>query len=235
VGWITNFIHNPNTVHVNMLRGWSGSTIANAVSRTVVGEIDKRLANRGLKRAKRGFLLDAESRFDKRRKLTMKGGGKINYVLHNKNSGKVDAANIPGLVRAITGHATQLDLAVPHQVSTTALVLNSGVRINGRPWREGNHCFFFLPTDRRIDSQCRVGIVRFFVLETIGRAKHLFVVLDEREEADRYKSLVVFDVTRPLKNTIVHVDHVTHLVGSLPFWHAGRPDIRTGVPIASTM
>ena len=179
-------------------------------------------------------MLDADARYSKRQKLTVKGAGKIAYTLHNKNSEKVEASLITGLKEAIKWHTDRLALSVPHLLGEQVLVLRAGVRINGRPWKAGDHCFFYLPTDYQIRAKNRVGIVRFFVLEKIGTKQQLFVVLNERDEIDRFRSMVVFDITKPLKNTIVHIDLVANLVGSLPFWHAGRPDIRTGVPICST-
>ena len=94
---------------------------------------------------------------------------------------------------------------------------------------------YYLPTDRRVDDFPRVGKVLYFILEPIGGTDHLFVVVDNRRIIDREKSVVVFDISRSLRQSIFHVDHLTHLVGSLPYFHAGRPDIRCGVTIAPTI
>ena len=109
------------------------------------------------------------------------------------------------------------------------------LRINGRPWKVGSHCFFFKPTDAPLSTDHRAGKVLSFVLVTMARKQHLFLVLDERVVIDTVKSIHSFDVTRPEKRRYIHVDHVTHLVGALPYWFPGRQDIRCGVPIASTM
>jgi hypothetical protein len=243
VGWITNFIHQRNHVHITMLRGWSASTFANAVDRELVHTIADRHQARGSKSARRGFLLDAEERLAKKRKVTMKGSGDIGYTAHNKNSSWIDPAATDdngrqlfrGLNTEIMKHAEELDLRVPHQLSTRALQLTSGVHINGRPWKKGVYCFYFLRTDRRIDAPLRVAKVASFVVTRIGVHEHLFLCLDQRRVVDNTKSIISFDVTAPPKYTYVHVDHITHLAGSLPYFFAGRADVRCGVPIAPTL
>jgi hypothetical protein len=232
---MTNFIHNRNAVHINMLRGWSTSSFSNAVSRDIVRTIADRLRRRGEKPAVRGFLLDATMRFNKRRKLTVRGGGDIGYVANTRNSCMIDTVDVLGLRAAIEEHANQLALRVPHVVPATLKKLTAGVRMNGRPWKAGNICYYFLTTDRRMDALPRVGQVMYFVVVTIGRREHLFVCLDQRAVADRSGCMIAYDVTRPISQHILHVEHLTHLVAALPYWHAHRPDIRCGVPIATTV
>jgi hypothetical protein len=232
---MTNFIHNRNAVHINMLRGWSTSSFSNAVSRDVIRNITERLRLRGEKPAVRGFLLDATARFDKRRKLTVRGGGVIGYVANTRNSCMINTADVHGLGAVIHAHAHQLELRVPHIVPGTLKQLTAGVRMNGRPWKAGDMCYYFLPTDRRLDALPRVGQVLFFVVDTLGRNDHLFVCLDQRPVVDRSGSMIVYNVTRPISRQIIHVEHLTHLVAALPYWHAARPDIRCGVPIATTV
>jgi hypothetical protein len=241
VGWLTNFCHQRSTVNVNILRGWSASSFSNAVSTELVDAVDQRLKDRGRKKPTRGFLLDATTVVEKRQKLTVKGDGEISYTKIGRHSSRPVATKIlpePDedlLNEVIAAHALQLDLTTPHVLHKRVRKLTGGVRINGRPWKTGNHCFFYIPTDRRIHAKKRVGIVKFFVFTKIGRHEHGFVCLDERKVEDRYGSIEVFDVFRPPRNQIIHVDHLTHLVGSLPYFHAGRPDIRCGVPIATTV
>jgi hypothetical protein len=234
VGWLTNFIHQPNAVHINMLRGWSTSSFSNAVGRDVIATINTRLQKRGSKPAKRGFLLDAVERVDKRRRLTVKGGGDVTCNSNVRNSSRVTTALFRGLKQAIQQHAAELDLSVPHVVSDTVTQMVGGVRINGRPWKKGDMCFYYLPTDRAIDCLPRVGQVHFFVVEQIGRSQVLFVCVDQRVIIERKGSLIVFNVVHPPVLKYFNIDHLTHLVASLPFFHAGRPDIRVGVPIAPT-
>ena len=180
-------------------------------------------------------MLDAVHRLDNKRRLTVKGSGQIVLTPHNKNSRRVKPEKVTGLKTVIENHAAQLNLPFPHRLSNTLLKFTSGVKINGRPWKKGVHCLYYLPTDRRVDDLPRIGKVLFFILEPIGRSEHLFVVVDDRRVVDRRKSIVVFDVSRPARQTIFHVDHLTHLVGSLPYFHAGRLDIRCGVTIAPTL
>jgi hypothetical protein len=235
VGWLTNFIHNRNAVHVNMLRGWSTSTFSNAVSRDVVRAIADRLRGRGEKPAVRGFLLDAEERFDKRRRLTVKGSGDIAYKSNTRNSRMIRTTDVVGLRPAIMAHAAVVHQLAPHQVPGTLKKLTAGVRINGRPWKTGDLCFYFLTTDNQINALPRIGQVEFFVVDKIGRHDHLFVILDQRPVVDRRGSIIIYDITQPVSRKILHVEHLTHLVASLPYWHAGRPDIRCGVPICTTV
>ena len=235
VGWLTNFIHNRNAVHINMLRGWSTSTFSNAVSRDVVHAIADRLQGRGEKPAVRGFLLDAVQRFDKRRKLTVKGGGDIAYKSNTRNSRMLKTADVVGLRATIMAHAAVVYELAPHQVPLHLKKLTAGVRMNGRPWKQGDLCYYFLTTDTQINALPRIGQVEYFVVDTIGRNEHLFVVLDQRPVVDRRGSIIVYDVTLPASRKILHVEHLTHLVASLPYWHAGRPDIRCGVPICTTI
>jgi hypothetical protein len=235
VGWLTNFIHNRNAVHINMLRGWSTSTFSNAVSRDLVRVIAARLQGRGEKPAVRGFLLDAVERFDKRRRLTVKGGGGIAYKANSRNSRMINTADVVGLKAVIEAHVTMLQRVAPHQVPLTLKKFTAGVRINGRPWKQGDLCYYFLTTDIRLDALPRIGQVLFFVLDKIGRSDHLFVCLDQRPVVDRRGSIIVYDVSQPINRKIMHVEHLTHLVSSLPYWHAGRPDIRCGVPICTTV
>jgi hypothetical protein len=170
VGWITNFIHNRNTVNITMLRGWSASTFSNAVDRELVHTIEARLKARGAKRATRGFLLDEDTRVAQKRKVTMRGSGDIGYTAHNKNSKWIkpalkikdpitgaDTAQLVyrGLNTAIMAHADELDLPVPHQLSNRVLQLTGGVNINGRPWKTGVHCFFYRRDDRAINAPIR--------------------------------------------------------------------------------
>ena len=220
-----------------MLRGWSTSSFSNAVSVDVVRTIDKRLALRGEKQAARGFLLDATMSCDKRRKLTVRGSGDVQHVPNARNSGTIATSDVLGLRRMIQDHADQLNLRLPHVVPDTLTQLTAGVRINGRPWKSGDLCYYYLTTDRRVDAKPRVGQIISFVVDTLGTRNHLFVCLDQRPVVDRKDMgcLIVYDVTRPIAMRILHVEHLTHLVGSLPFWHAGRPDIRVAVPIASTV
>ena len=235
MGWLTNFIHNRNAVHINMLRGWSTSSFSNAVSRDVIQNIAERLKKRGTKPPMRGFLLDAVARFDMRRRLTVKGGGEIKFTSTVRNSCKVTTTAIRGLRTAIQGHATELDLRVPHVVSEKVTQLVAGVRINGRPWKKGDMCFYYLPDDRAIACLPRVGQVHFFIVEKIGRREELFVCVDQRDVIERRGSIIVYNVDRPVARKFFHIEHLTHLVASLPFFHAGRPDIRCGVPIATTI
>ena len=240
VGWISNFIHNRNAVNVNMLRGWSTSTFSHAVSTDVVRAVGTRLSDRGLQMPKRGFLLDSSARMDKRRKVTVKGGGEIALIPHSRNSRRLhsddnlltDCPPLYSLPAAVASHARQL--AVPHVLSNRLLCMWSGVYINGRPWPKGSLCFYFLPTDRTITALPRVGVVLFFVVEVIGREQHVFACVDQRVVVDRQLSIVTYDVRGPAAKRYVHVDHLTHLAGSVPYWHAGRPDIRMAVPIGTT-
>jgi hypothetical protein len=101
--------------------------------------------------------------------------------------------------------------------------------------KHGDFCYYFLTTDNQINALPRIGQVEFFVVDTIGRNEHLFVVLDQRPVVDRRGCIIVFDVTLPVSRKILHVEHFTHLVASLPYWHAGRTDIRCGVPICTTI
>ena len=250
MGWITNFIHNRNTVNITMLRGWSVSTISNAVDRTLVHAIEARLKTRGAKRATRGFLLDEDARVAKKRKVTMKGSGDIGYTAHNKNSRWInpslkvkdpitgeDTAQLVyrGLNAAIMHHANELDLRVPHQLSTRVLQLTGGVHINGRPWKAGSHCFFFRRDDRAITAPVRVAKVDSFVLVQIGIHEHMFLRLEQRLIVDNHKSLRAFDVDLCPRFMYSHVNHITHLVGSVPYWSPGRPDLRVAVIIAPTV
>jgi hypothetical protein len=218
-----------------MLRGWSTSSFSNAVGRDVIDTINQRLQKRGSKPAKRGFLLDAVERVDKRRRLTVKGGGAITCDSNTRNSCMVTTANIRGLKQAIQSHAAEMELTVPHVVSDRVTQMVGGVRINGRPWKKGDMCFYYLPDDRAIACLPRVGQVHFFVVEKIGRSQVLFVCVDQRVIIERKGSLIVFNVVHPAVLKIFHIDHLTHLVASLPFFHEGRPDIRVGVPIAPTI
>ena len=236
VGWLTNFIHNRSSVHINMLRGWSASTFSHAVSPHVKEAVAAgKRARGGPAPAARGFLLSAVDQVNKRRKVTVKGSGNIGYTAHNKNSTKLVSADIRGLNACITDHAGQLNLSAPHLLHTRVLKLISGVQINGRPWSTGVMCFYYLPTDRRMDDTRRVGQVQYFFMTPIDDVEHLFVCLDQRPVVDTKGSLIVYDVSRPVQLKYLHVDHLTHLAGSLPYWHAGRDDIRCGVPIATTL
>jgi hypothetical protein len=250
VGWITNFIHNRNTVNMTMLRGWSASTFSNAVDRELVRTIEGRLQARGCKRATRGFLLDENARVAQKRKVTMKGSGDVGYTAHNKNSRWINPALkikhpitgadtaqqvYRGLNTAIMDHAGELGLRVPHQLSNRVRQLTGGVHINGRPWKRGAHCFFYRRDDRAINAPIRVAIVDSFVIVQIGIREHMFLRLDQRRIEDIHKSLRAFDVLRPPHFIYSHVDHVTDLVGSVPFWSPGRPDLRVGVIIAPTV
>jgi hypothetical protein len=235
VGWLTNFIHDRHAVHINMLRGWSASSFSHAVSFDIKEAISAKQEARGTKPAKRGFLLSAVDKVNKRRKVTMKGKGDIGYTAHNKNSSMIVAAHTHDLNTCIATHAHQLGLPAPHQLPTRVLKLTSGVRINGRPWKKGSMCFYYLPTDRRLDDTPRVGEVQYFVATTIHGTQHLFVCLDQRPIVDTVLSIIVYDITQPVSLKFFHVDHLTHLAGSVPFWHAGRPDLRCGVPIAPTI
>jgi hypothetical protein len=218
-----------------MLRGWSTSTFSNAVSRDLVSAIAARLQGRGAKPAVRGFLLDAVGRFDKRRRLTVKGGGDIGYTSNTRNTTLIDIDDVADLRGTIEQHVLQLALRVPHQLPDTLRMLTSGIRMNGRPWKKGNMCFFFLTTDRTIAAQARVGKVLFFVVHVISRRDHIFVCLDERIVCDRTGSIIVYDVLQPPNQRVLHIEHVTHLVASLPYWFPNRPDIRCGVPICTTV
>jgi hypothetical protein len=216
-----------------MLRGWSNSSFCNAVSRELLARIARRSAARGCKPAERGFALDAEAQVTKRRKLTVKGSGDITFQAHNKNSSKIVSSSIAALNRVITEHANQL--GVPHQLANRVLKMTAGVRINGRPWKAGVLCYYFLTSDLRVDALPRIGQVQYFVVVPIGGTDHLFVCVDQRAVVDRVLSIIVYDVHGPPTLRIFHVDHLTHLVASLPYWHAGRPDIRCGVPIAANV
>jgi hypothetical protein len=235
VGWLTNFIHNRNAVHINMLRGWSTSTFSNAVSRDLVKAIGERLKGRGAKPAVRGFLLDAAVQSGKRRRLTMKGSGDIAYTSNTRNTTVITTNEIRHLRATIEDHVRALNLIVPHQVPDQLKKLTAGVRINGRPWKTGDMCYFYILTDRTIAARVRTGKVLFFVVDNIAGRDHLFVCLDERIEVDKVGSIVVFDVHQPPRQRIFHIEHVTHLVATLPFWYTGRPDIRCGVPICTTV
>jgi hypothetical protein len=234
VGWLTNFIHNRHTVHINMLRGWCASTFNNAVCPEVKAAVKARVlpTQSG---AKRGFLLSAVALVHKRRKVTMRGSGDVGYTAHNKNSRWFDSAQVPGLIRCISAHATGLDLEMPDPPRARMLQLTSGVQINGRPWAAESMCFYYLPTDRRIDDNLRIGQVQYFVVVHIEQSEQLFVCLDQRHIVDVCKSIIIYDITRPKSLKYLHVAHLTHLVASLPYWHAGRPDIRMGVSIAPTI
>jgi hypothetical protein len=220
-----------------MLRGWTTSSFSNAVGVPVVRAIEKRLAARGEKPAMRGFLLDAGARCDKRRKLTVRGAGEVHHVPTDRNSITVATADVFGLRTVIQDHANQINLRVRHVVPDNLLELTSGVRINGRPWKSGDLCYYFLTTDRRIDAKPRVGQVISFIVDMIGTRNHIFVCLDQRHIVDNTDMgcMIVYDVTRPISMRIIHVDHLTHLAGSLPYWHAGRTDIRVAVPIGPTV
>jgi hypothetical protein len=219
-----------------MLRGWSASTFSHSVSPHIKQAVAKRQRARGERApAARGFLLSAVDQVNKRRKVTVKGSGDIGYTAHNKNSANIVSGGPRGLNACIAEHAAQLDLPAPHLLYDRVLKLTSGVRINGRPWSTGVMCFYYLPTDRRMDDTPRVGQVQYFFMTPIRDVEHLFVCLDQRPIVDTKGSLIMYDVTHPVQLKYLHVHHLTHLVGSLPYWHAGRDDIRCGVPIATTL
>ena len=146
-----------------MLRGWSGSSFSHAVNRDVINEITRRLAARGIKPQQRGFMLDAVHRLDNKRRLTVKGSGQIVLTPHNKNSRRVKPEKVTGLKTVIEGHAAQLNLPFPHRLSNTLLKFTSGVKINGRPWKKGVHCLYYLPTDRRVDDFPLIGKILFLI------------------------------------------------------------------------
>jgi hypothetical protein len=215
VGWITNFIHNRQEPDVNMVRGY---LFARSIAPERLESIRLNAEARGSRPPKTGFLTLSSDILDLPGK-SRAGSGELKYKLHSRSHTRplYEDATCRKVRPVVRGYVQQM-LIENFEPPERILALTCGISFNGKQWRLGSGCLFYLDTDAPSLVHPHVGTVKRFLALEIDGKEQFFVEITEHTVLRWQRSVAVVDLSLPSRTRITHAGHVVSLATYAEYW-----------------
>jgi ribosomal protein L35 len=165
-----------------------------------------------------GFLSTSSDVLDQPGK-TVAGSGEIRYKKHSRSHSnpKYEHRKLRRLRQKVEAYVAQMgvqDFVPPRRV----LSLTSGISFNGKPWKKGTGCLFYLDDDARSQRKPRVGQVKRFLALDIDDNEEFFVEIEEHKVIRWQRTVAIVDMSRPTRTRVTHAGHIVSLAAYAKYW-----------------
>jgi hypothetical protein len=217
-----------------MVRGYLTSTVGRSINPARLEIIRRRAEARAGNPPKTGFLSRSSDILDLEGQ-TRSGSGEIKYTLHSRSHTKPYYTDVAfrKLRLVVEKYVRQVQIdnfAPPERI----LALTSGISFNGKSWKIGSGCLFYLDDDARGQEHPRVGKVQRFLVVEVDEVEEYFVDITEHNVLRWHRSVAVVDLSRPVRNRITHAGHVVSLAAYAEYWQPRFTQYKCVVRVADT-
>jgi len=228
MGWLIRYIHNRDLAAENIMTAYVRQRFVMAAPAEALDSLHAKLEKAGLSLPVRSLLNNVKQIFKKKQCLA--GAYKVEL---NRNARKERVVDLTSSSYAPSMAATTREVTTTYKLGpprlTTVVALSDNIRINGRPYRQGDYCEFALHVGRtrphlaNTPESRGLGVVQAFYLVPCGRNKidHLFVAVlpvPADMQPDGYHQLSVHADSHGEHTSarMLHVDSITYKLRKVP-------------------